>query len=157
MKTVPPNRVRAFTLVEMVIVISMLLFFGMISVHVTNLCLRIPREAAQSQSAFERFDIAVNRLRQDVWAARSLRCSDETTLEIGTDGPAVTWHVESDGALSRTATEAGQPTPSVRRWESGQPMRFAVDGPTLNFTVTQDAEPARTAMVSQRLLMEGSK
>jgi type II secretory pathway component PulJ len=157
MKTVPPNRIRAFTLVEMVIVISILLFFGMISVRVMNLCLRVPRQAAQSQSAFERFDIAVNRLRQDVWAARSLRCPDETTLEIGTEGPAVTWRVESDGALSRTVTDAGQPAPSVRRWESHQQMRFAVDGPTLNFTVVHDAESAQTVMVSQRLLAEGNK
>ncbi|MDB5172814.1 MAG: hypothetical protein JWN51_1587 [Phycisphaerales bacterium] len=157
MKSGPFQRIRGFMLVEMMIVISILAVFGVAAARVMHLCLRVPQQAAQSQSAFERFDVAVNRLRQDVWAARSLRCPDDTTLEIGAGGPAVVWHVESDGALSRTVTEKGEPSPSVRRWESREQIRFTADGPTLTLTVLQDAETTRTEMVSQRLLGEGSK
>lgn len=154
------RRGRGFMFIEMMIAISILIVFAVVAVRLTHLCLTVPQKAAEAQSAFERFDIAVERLRQDVWAAGALRCPDDKTLEIGAGkDPAVVWRVEADGTLSRTARQPddAQQTPSVRRWEARQQIRFAAQGATCTLAVTQDAETARTEMISQRLLDGGVK
>lgn len=157
MKHTQPRCNQGFVLIEMMIVISILVVFSVVAVRVTHLCLTVPQKAAEARSAFERFDFAMGCLRQDVWSADSLQCPDEKTLEIGTGKtPAVVWRVGPDGTLTRTAAASeGAERPSIRRWETGQQIQFAADGPTVTLSIKQDVQGARTELISQRMLLAG--
>ncbi|HWE96853.1 MAG TPA: prepilin-type N-terminal cleavage/methylation domain-containing protein [Tepidisphaeraceae bacterium] len=158
MKHATPRRDRGLVLIELMIVLSILMVFGVVAVRVTHVCLTVPQKAAEARSAFERFDFAVGSLRLDIWAADGLHCPDDKTLEIGAGKtPAIVWRVESGGVLTRTAatSEGAGQTPSVRRWDTGRQIQFAANGPTVTLSAKQDVETARTELMSQRMLLAG--
>jgi prepilin-type N-terminal cleavage/methylation domain-containing protein len=157
LKDVRSRNRRAFTILEMMIALSLLAVFSVVAVRVTNLCMRLPQKSAASQSGVERFDVAFSVLRQDVWAAQSLRCPDEQTLEISAGGPAVVWHMGTDASLSRSVAQSGRPGASIRRWQCDQRIQFSAAGPTVLVTAVQDSQATRAELVSQFLLAGGDK
>jgi len=111
---------RGFMLIEMMIVLSLLAIFAVAATRLMVLCIRVPNQVGQKRDQIVRFDLAMGRLRQDIWRANSLRCIDAHTLQIQSPGDAdVTWKAH-DGQISRSAAHSS----TKEQWNLGADVSF---------------------------------
>src|SRR5690606_32556060 len=88
----------------------------------------------EARFAIDRFEHAIETLRQDVWQATTLRRTEDGSsivLELDGGRKVVTWHSPEPGVLIREATspprdenDAPRPEPVRRWWGLGAEPRF---------------------------------
>jgi hypothetical protein len=140
----------------MIVYVGILAFIGVITMQVFRSTVRTWRETADRQSAQMRFDIALQRLRTDVWSASKIELADDHTLVLHfptqTD---VTWHSEdASTSLSRIATDKSESC----RWERLGKLAFTVKGPTVALHVAENSgdSEGEVVLMSQAMLLKGT-
>lgn len=113
---------RAFSLVEMLVVLGLLTFAGMLAGKLFIACMELSSIAEKHQlEALHRHEM-FRRLREDVWDAQRLRVDEAGVLRI--DGTA-TWQI-MDNAVQRRA--AG--TEKTHHWPHlSEGLSWRVEGP----------------------------
>ena len=153
------HRRGGVALIELLILISFLSAFVVISGKLFADMLRISTDATRSRAYVQRYEHVLGRLRTDVWNATDLSVPDAQTVRIQLAGDrAITWRLQSDpDRVVRTET-VGQAVASEQPWPGGLPhLTFQRDGPVLVLRAV--GSPARrsdeTHLVSQVLVMKG--
>jgi type II secretory pathway pseudopilin PulG len=138
---------------EMLVVIGLVAFVGLVSMQLFRATLRVWKQSADEQAAQSRFDQAVGQLRRDVWSATSFQTPDAHTLEIHDAAGTVHWEPNSTEGLSRKSDHPGDD----RRWPSLGNLSFEASGPTLivRLEPTHEEAGGRMVLVSQSMLLAG--
>lgn len=154
---------RGFTLLHGLVALALLAAFAIATSRLVVFAARLPAQAAETQHARIAFDAAVEQLRADVWAARSVTTGDGPSVRIDpADGsaPAVTWQVADNGAIVRsqatTRDDDDDARPS-RRWPGiGRGMTFEWDGTalTVSHATGPDGPAGRIVLPAHAVLAE---
>lgn len=146
-------RRRGFTMPEMLVVIGLVAFVGLVSMQLFRATLRVWRQSADEQAAQARFDQAVGQLRRDVWSARSLQTPDAHSLEIQESAGTVHWEADSTEGLSRKSERHADD----RRWTRLGKLSFEASGPTLivRLEPTHEEAGGRMVLISQTMMLTG--
>ena len=143
---------RGFMLIEMMIVLSLLAIFAVAATQLMVLCIRVPKQVGQKRDQIVRFDLAMGRLRQDIWRANSLRCIDAHTLQIQSPGDQdVSWEARN-GQISRSAGHSS----TKERWSLGADVSFVSRPSGAEVDVREPTGALdQIDMSSQAMLLEG--
>lgn len=143
---------RGFMLIEMMIVLSLLAIFAVAATRLMVLCIRVPKQVGQKRDQIVRFDLAMGRLRQDIWRANSLRCMDAHTLQIQSPGlPDVIWKSET-GQISRSSAISSQ----KEQWTLGADVSFTARSAGAEVDIREPTGAIdQIDMASQTMLLEG--
>ena len=143
---------RGFMLIEMMIVLSLLAVFAVAATRLMVLCIRVPNQVGQKRDQIVRFDLAMSRLRQDIWRASTLRCIDAHTLQIQSHGdPDVTWEARN-GQISRSAAHSS----TKEQWILGAEISFVSQPAGAEVDIREpNGAIDQTDMSSQAMLLEG--
>jgi hypothetical protein len=160
----PPTRPKrpAFTLPEILISLSLAVVFSLVAVQLLVMTMKVTSSAARSTEAAARLDAVLGRLRSDVWEAAAVE-ADGTSAEVRfADGSAVTWRVETDGLVTRTAhgatrrgdedaeSKAPATAPSTTASAGGaaveRPSFWEFAAPGLQFAPAQDGRAVRVTL-----------
>jgi|GEM_PF-4308289 len=143
---------RGFMLIEMMIVLSLLAIFAVAATRLMVLCIRVPKQVGQKRDQIVRFDLAMGRLRQDIWRASTLRCIDAHTLQIQSPGdPEVTWEAY-DGQISRSAAHSS----TKEQWNLGADVSFVSRSAGVEVDIQEPTGVLdQIDMSSQAMLLEG--
>lgn len=143
---------RGFMLIEMMIVLSLLTIFAVAATRLMVLCIRVPKQVGQKRDQIVRFDLAMGRLRQDIWRANSLRCVDAHRLQIQSPGdPDVTWEVRN-GQISRSAAHSS----TQEQWNLGAEVSFISRSAGAEVDIREPTGAIdQIDMSSQAMLLEG--
>jgi prepilin-type N-terminal cleavage/methylation domain-containing protein len=146
-------RRRGFTLTELIVVIGLVAFAGLVSVRIFRATLHVWKESASEQAAQSRFDQAVGQLRRDLWSATSIDSPDASALEIRTPGGIVHWKADQSAGLSRS----GDRPADGRHWSGLGKLSFEAHGPVLVLRLAPTHEEAggQMALMSQSMLLAG--
>ena len=129
----PRTNKHAFTIIELILTLTMLSVFSLLSAKLFTSTIVVARNSRQAQSMLLRHDSIVHRLRHDMWNAESLSVNDPHTATIRQPGKQqITWRrSDATDVLSRTL-KVGQEILDHQQW-TGLDMRlsFAKDGSTL--------------------------
>lgn len=71
-----------YSIVEMLMAISLVTVFLIISGHLVNLVFKVQRDAVRMEWSVSRMDFALRELRKDVWSASSLTRLDDDRMQI---------------------------------------------------------------------------
>lgn len=143
---------RGFMLIEMMLVLSLLAIFALAATRLMVLCIRVPKQVGQKRDQIVRFDLAMGRLRQDIWRASALRCIDVHTLQIQSPGdPDVTWEARN-GQISRSAGNS-----SIKeQWSLGADVSFVSRSAGAEVDIREPTGALdQINMSSQAMLLEG--
>jgi type II secretory pathway pseudopilin PulG len=100
-------------LIEMLVVIALLGFFGLLAAQLFSGTMTVVRTAPAAGDALARLDAVVERLRGDVWGAAALSVPDPCTLQISlADGQRITWKRPQPTDLARTVTGLEKDAPA---------------------------------------------
>jgi prepilin-type N-terminal cleavage/methylation domain-containing protein len=98
-----PQR-RAFSLIEMIVVVSLLAVFMLVATRLFNMCWKTINVAATGQNEANQNLAMLNLLRNDVWSAGQVRIVDAATLELATEtGEPLKWTFGPEAAALRAA------------------------------------------------------
>ena len=156
MNTVIPNRSRrGFTLLMLLLVLSMLGVGALLATRLFQVALRTTVATQDAHTRALRFDNMLNQLRRDVWSAGGIKAVDAQTLDLQHAGSAVRWQLHADATVTRDAK--GEP---LHRWPLGKvALRFEPKPAGLSMHVREDKAGSEQsiALVSQLLLAGGSR
>ena len=95
---------RAFTLMEMLVVIVLLGVFGLVASRLTTASARSLRDTPRATDAANRLDATLRAIRRDAWSARRLDAAgDGAALSVvRPDGTTVEWRVTAGGDFARS-------------------------------------------------------
>lgn len=144
---------RGFMLVELMVVVGLVAFVGLVSMQLFRATLRTWSASANEQAVQSRFDLAIGQLRRDVWSATSIELADPTSISIHDPTETVHWTADASGGLSRNS---GHPA-DARHWPNLGGIRFEMRGPTLTVHLAPTHEEAGGDLVlmSQTMLLAG--
>ena len=137
------KRQRGFTLVEVLITLSLMGVFGVVAYQVigANFTFTVATQAANDNAA--RFDIALRMLREDVFNSSTVEMPRADVLRVHGPGKQLAeWHCEH-GVLSRKLGTEN------RGWDVGHPVNLKLDGVVVLLT-TDSAEPIAIAPLHVR-------
>jgi len=153
---------RGFTLMELVLAVSVIGIFGILYAQVFSSTTTITRTAPHEDAVAARIDMAINILRRDVWHARQIDITDPHTAIIRTESDGVvTWTLSDEGRLTRTLVSPvigsrsgadSEPT-RVDQWEGMESIRGIAASPSgLTLTLRErwinaDSQVAITSQV----------
>ncbi len=96
-------RCGGFTLMAMLVALLLLSVFAVIACEVFNNCMLAMRGAAQIQNQVNSYEGLLARLREDVWAAKSVRVMGMHQLAIvDSAGEELKWQIADSGELTRS-------------------------------------------------------
>ena len=123
-----PLRRRAFSLLEMLIVIGLFTAFAVVASELMHRTIRVGHDAGYAQLTATTFDAAGRAMRQDVWSARDIALKNDRSLMLTLgDGTTVDWTVDDAGTFTRAAKNA-----LPQRWQiHAAGATFASNGSTL--------------------------
>lgn len=139
---------RAFTLIEVMIVITVLGFAVMLAGMVFSRTVTVSRHAAKAESLMPRLDRVIDRLRDDVWDSRRIAAEDDHTLVLRqADGRTVTWRTSaSEGRAERVVTQPDA-AEAAEAWDGLPRLAFAADEGTAEVTISGDELRRPVALV----------
>lgn len=131
-----PRSTRGFSMILMLVTITLLGIFAVVSTRLIVATLRLYDEAGRAEGAAMMAEAALANLRRDVWGARRIDADGARSLTVETsDKTTVAWRVDADGTLVRKtsgATPGATPAAAPRRWaELGKRIAFESDGATV--------------------------
>ncbi len=142
-------RQRAFSLIELVILLALLGVFMLVGSRLFAHSMGLSRDAAAHERTVARVDHLLRELRRDVWSARSIDIDEDQTVRLEQPGDgSVRWSVQTtdDGATVQRNDERAITIPAPLTFE-------AVDGGDA-LRVTIGRQPA-VLVSQQRLMTEG--
>ena len=104
---------RGFTIVEVMVTLSLVATFSVIAGYLFRDCLKVMREADSAQNRIVQFEFMTGLLRADAWAAGSIQAADES-IELKQREGSVVWTAEK-GSVQRTVRRAGR-ADQIQRW-----------------------------------------
>ncbi|HZZ43170.1 MAG TPA: prepilin-type N-terminal cleavage/methylation domain-containing protein [Tepidisphaeraceae bacterium] len=121
-----PTKSRAFTLIEMMMVLSLLTTFFLLSAKLFTSLFRQVRDTSAAQNDTASFDSALTQLRADIWSADSLQ-TDGPTLLITHASQTIAWSAITPTSFTRTDLA------SSRHWPlpANTHLSFSLPTPTL--------------------------
>ena len=156
MKRFRRSHAPAYLLIEMLVIIALLTVFAGLAAPLFSHTLKINRETALAIGSLTRLDVVMDRLRADVWHARTIVTPDEQTVQFQLpDGSRVTWHKGDETVLTRTATAMDGRAERPQAWPNWRfGMRFHERGPALLVQVLppDSTIPAQYVLDSQVML-----
>lgn len=146
-------RRRGFTLLEILVVIGLVAFVGLVSMQLFRATLRTWKASADEQAIQSRFDLAMGQLRRDVCSATSIDAPDTRSITIHNPAGTVHWTANEPAAQSRTTDEAAD----ARHWPDLGPITFESRGPMLvvHLTPTHEEAGGEMVLMSQSMLLAG--
>lgn len=151
-----PSR-RAFTLMEMLIVISIVAIAIIIEGRLYQDTMQAIRSSNAAENQINRLSRMSSALRQDVWSAASVETPDSRTIVLTRpDGAASRWQL-GDAEVIR-ATGPGD-APIQQKWDVLLPLHARRHGATIVlYTVSkQGSTGAEMRFVSQVMLGRGNR
>jgi prepilin-type N-terminal cleavage/methylation domain-containing protein len=149
-------RPRAFTLMEMLMALSLLTLFLSVATQIFHSSFKLMESATASDTQAARFDHALAALRRDVWESQRQTVSDhELSLEFP-DKRRIVWTASEDEGLSRTEQSAGT-TDDERHWPQLTSMNFESAGPTVTLVVIGKWSHERVEMIAPMRLLEAPR
>lgn len=144
---------RGFMLVELMLVIGLVAFVGLVSMQLFRATLRTWSASAKEQAVQSRFDLAIGQLRRDVWSATSIELANPTSISIHNPSESIHWTAEAWSGLSRKSDHPAD----GRHWLDLGNITFELRGPTLIVHLSPTHEEAGGDMVlmSQTMLLAG--
>ena len=121
MSTQPLPSRRGFTILGMILALVLLTVFVVITGEVFNNSMRALRTSGDIHNQLNSFEGLLSRLREDAWAARSVRVDDPRKVAIvDPSGQTITWSITPTGEFLRSAGT------DVCRWRKfDMPLLFA--------------------------------
>jgi prepilin-type N-terminal cleavage/methylation domain-containing protein len=142
------NHRRGFTLVEILLAISLLGAFMLIASRVLEENFHVDSDLAMAQNTSARFDHAVRAMRDDVLHSVSIELSGAHMIRLkSSEQQTIEWTADHD-SLSRKAT--GQ----TSTWHVGQPMSITLDQAVVLLCITPSNQ---IAMASAQSCSGGAK
>ncbi len=143
-------RNRGFTLLEIIMALSLLLIFFGVAGELFKSTLMLSYDSRELSNQNSRIDSAIFQLRRDVWNASRMTVSGNKSVDLSSsDGIKITWNVNLDNGVTRTDAQG-----RCERWEGiGQNWSLAADGSCL----TIDAVTGEMRLPSQILLSQGAQ
>jgi prepilin-type N-terminal cleavage/methylation domain-containing protein len=146
----PPTRLPirpqlGFTLLEVIMSLSMLVIFFGIAGEVFKSTVLLSYDSQQLSNENSRIDSAIFQIRRDVWNGRQLGVQGTKSVELeSSDGTKISWNIDAGGNLTRTDAQGHS-----ERWEQvGKNWSLATDGICL---MIRDG-PAEVRLPSEILL-----
>jgi hypothetical protein len=146
---------RGFVLVEAIAWIGLLGIVAAVAMPLFRSTFRILHDSAAKQSIDVREDVVLQKLRSDVWAARSIELVGPHAIRIRMpDDKTIIW--EYSDTFSRL-TRRSEDSRDERGWDRFGVIEFAIEGPMLKVRVVADGQwPDETrVLVSQFMLLGG--
>jgi prepilin-type N-terminal cleavage/methylation domain-containing protein len=141
------NRRRAFSLVEMIVALSMLGFVLVAGGQLFRSTVMLSTDSSNLSNHSFQIDSALDQMRRDVWGCTSIQVSDAHHAQLG----AIAWSVSSDGAVHRTDASGKTMTwPSI-----SATWALSSDGPWLTVSDKASHDWQAVRLVSQAMLLEG--
>jgi len=127
---------RGFTLVEILLAVSLLGVFTLLASRLLGANMRITQGTLTADSNTARFDRAIRMLRTDVAASDSIESSAPGVVRIrNSANQTVEWKTAGNSVSRSIGTE-------TREWEVGQPLHLKLDGAVVLLSVSPADEIA---------------
>lgn len=146
-------RRRGFTLLEILVVIGLVAFVGLVSMQLFRATLKTWKNSADEQAVQSRFDLAIGQLCRDVWSATSIDAPNARSITIHNPAGTVHWTANEPAGLSRTADRPDD----ARHWPDLGKISFESRGPMLvvHLTPTHEEAGGEMVLMSQSMLLAG--
>ena len=147
------SRRHAFTLMELLMTMSLLVVVGLVIDQVFHATLTTWTDTDRTTKRYASVDSAISALRADAWRAAQITVSDPKHATLTFPGHSqITWTLSPDGNAARTDS-AGHQT----RWPSiAAAWTFSADPTTLIVTASSP-QPQQLRLISQILLANRSR
>jgi prepilin-type N-terminal cleavage/methylation domain-containing protein len=148
-----PTRARAFTILEMLVVLMLLGVFMLVSGRLFVLTFDTTRQSEKAQAQTSRFDGMVRALRADVWSSREIKAVDGR-LTISSPQRTITWSIAADHTVMRSEDIGGKVREA--RWpELGAGLTFSCRGASVVLGVAGRAEEKDEMVLVSQMQLAG--
>jgi prepilin-type N-terminal cleavage/methylation domain-containing protein len=139
---------RGFTLVEVLVALSLLTIFFALAGVVFNSTISLSSGSAELCNRTSQIDSAVSEFRRDVWNSSHLTADEQKSVELEfSDGGRISWAIDPLQGVTRSDSRGDK-----MRWSGvGEKWLLSVDGPCLS--IRDGADELR--LPSQILLSQG--
>ena len=153
MKQVAKTRSHAFTLMELIMVLTLIAILLTVATQIFQSSFRLINGSAAMEARAASFDHAMAALRRDVWDCRGFNSTGRELQLVLPDNRRVIWATRDDGALIRSETTTTSPS-DVRRWADLPHFQFAGKGTSLTLIVTTKSGDEFIELLAPFLLRE---
>ena len=149
------HRRRAFTILEMVVVIGLFAMVAVISVPIFRWAMLTSQQSQTQANDVSRFENALRTLREDIWDAGDIRVGDSQTLVLTVaDNRQITWQLDATKSLHRKSETMDRQWPefpggSSFSIQSAEVLLMVPDGPSFH--------GGTIPFISQRAIYTGEK
>jgi len=146
---------RGVFLIELLGYLAIMAVVAILVTDMINLSFRMVKEARQRDTLIHRVDSALDALRRDTWHAASIQAAGNQ-VTLASPAAAITWRMEADGKLTRTAPGNA---PENTTWLEMPSFTFAAAGPALKVDVESGSGAAtheQATLPSQQMLAGGA-
>lgn len=138
---------RGYTLLEMVVLISLLGVFLLVGSELWRVTTLTTRNARQVETDAVRIEMVLDRLRRDAWSAQRVEShADGCRLQMA-DGREIEWRVTDGVQLVRSVRAEGAAEQSQAWPIFAERVSFGGGGDTVHVTLTPPKGPAAPPML----------
>lgn len=140
------GRRRGFSLVEILLALGLFAAVGVISAYAYHSTMRLAHESTTAHNALLSAGHCLSALERDVWGAAELASIEPGGVRL-TDGlgRTITWAWNEDRLVRRNASG------TTEAWAFSDSATFAVEGPVVAVTVTDEAGTSATFRFASQL------